>query len=160
MLLDKVRIDTDACKRKLYVGMTRAKRGLHIFYNNKEFDRFITEMVRTRADDMLYEKPEEILMQLSHKDVNLGFFKNKKEMIRHMICGAALLVKEGELCAEYNGKMQPVVQFSKEFRKQAEQYQAQGYVMKSARVRFVVGWMDVNEGKEYPIVLPDVCFCR
>ena len=38
MMLDKVNIDTDACKRKLYVGMTRAKRGLHIFYNNKEFD--------------------------------------------------------------------------------------------------------------------------
>lgn len=109
---------------------------------------------------MLYEKPGEILMQLSHKDVNLGFFKNKKEMIRRMICGEKLLVKGSELCAEYNGKMQPVVQFSKEFRKQAEQYQAHGYVMKSARVRFVVGWTDVNEGKEYPIVLPDVCFIR
>lgn len=160
MLLDKVRIDMDACKRKLYVGMTRAKRGLHIFYNNKEFDRFITGTVRTRADDMLYEKPEEILMQLSHKDVNLGFFKNKKEMIRRMICGTELLVKGAELCVDNNGKMQAVVQFSKDFRKQIEQYQAQGYVMKGARVRFIVGWTDVDERKEYPIVLPDVCFCR
>ena len=160
ILLDKVRIDTDACKRKLYVGMTRAKRGLHIFYNNKEFDRFITGNVRTRADSVSYEKPEEILMQLSHKDVNLGFFKRKKEIIRQMICGMKLLVRGLELCVEYGGKMQPIVQFSKEFRKQVEQYQAQGYVMKSARVRFVVGWTDVEEGKEYPIVLPDVCFIR
>ncbi len=160
MMLDKVNIDTDACKRKLYVGMTRAKRGLHIFYNNKEFDRFISASVRTRADDRLYEKPEEILMQLSHKSVNLGFFKNKKEIIRQMICGTQLLVRGAELCVEYNGKMQAVVQFSKDFRKQAEQYRAQGYVMKSARVRFVVGWTDMDEGKEYPIILPDVCFIR
>lgn len=160
MLLDKVRIDTDACKRKLYVGMTRAKRGMHLFYNNKEFDRFISEGVRTRADDVLYEKPEEILMQLSHKDVNLGFFKGKKEIIRQMICGTQLFVRGVELCVEYDGRMQAVVQFSKDFRKQAQQYQTQGYVMKSARVRFVVGWMDVDEGKEYPIVLPDVWFCH
>ncbi len=99
-------------------------------------------------------------MQLSHKDVNLGFFKRKKEIIRQMICGMKLLVRGLELCVEYGGKMQPIVQFSKEFRKQVEQYQAQGYVMKSARVRFVVGWTDVEEGKEYPIVLPDVCFIR
>lgn len=99
-------------------------------------------------------------MQLSHKSVNLGFFKNKKEIIRQMICGTQLLVRGAELCVEYNGKMQAVVQFSKDFRKQAEQYRAQGYVMKSARVRFVVGWTDMDEGKEYPIILPDVCFIR
>jgi len=160
MLLDKVAIDTDACKRKLYVGMTRAKRGLHIFYNNHEFDRFITGNVRTREDRTLYEKPEEILMQLSHKDVRLGFFKSKKAIIRQMICGMELLVKGLELCVEYGGRVQPVVQFSKEFLKLVDKHQAQGYVIKSARVRFVVGWTDVDEGKEYPIILPDVCFCR
>lgn len=160
MLLDKVRIDTDACKRKLYVGITRAKKGLHIFYNNKEFDRFITGNVRTRADNVLYEKPEEILMQLGHKDVNLGFFKDKKEIIRKMICGTKLFVRGLELCVECGGKVQPILRYSKEFLKQVDKYNALGYVIKRARVRFVVGWIDTKDGKEYPIVLPDVYFYR
>lgn len=32
--------------------------------------------------------------------------------------------------------------------------------MESASVRFVVGWTDIEEGREYPILLPDVYFSR
>ena len=30
--------------------------------------------------------------------------------------------------------------------------------MESASVRFVIGWTDMTDGQEYPIILPDVYF--
>lgn len=160
MMLDGTFPDTDRERRKLYVGMTRAKQGLYIFYNNKAFACFRTKSTVSRTDNTLYERPEKILIQLSHRDVMLGFFKDKKEIIRRIICGTALSVKASGLSVNYNGKEYMIVRFSKKFMEDIEKNKRQGYVPESAYVRFVVGWTDTEEGKEYPIVLPDVYFCR
>ena len=58
MMLDHVSSDMDERKRLLYVGMTRARKDLYIYYNNKDFDRFITGSVRARVDSTLYDRPE------------------------------------------------------------------------------------------------------
>lgn len=158
MMLDHVSFDTDERKRLLYVGMTRAKKDLYLFYNNKDFDRFITSNVRTRVDSSLYGRPKEILMQLSHKDVHLGFFKDKKDFIQRIICGTKLLTNASGLFVAQNGKIIQVVRFSKKFLEEIDKNQRQGYVMESASVRFVVGWTDMTDRQEYPIILPDVYF--
>lgn len=158
MMLDHVSFDTDERKRLLYVGMTRAKKDLYLFYNNKDFDRFIAGNVRARVDSGLYGRPEEILMQLSHKDVHLGFFKDKRNLIQRIICGTKLLTNASGLFVAQNGKTIQVVRFSKKFLEEIEKNQRQGYVMESASVRFVVGWTDITDGQEYPIILPDIYF--
>ena len=158
MMLDHVSFDTDERKRLLYVGMTRAKKDLYLFYNNKDFDRFITGNVRAQVDSNLYGRPEEILMQLSHKDVHLGFFKDKKVLIQKIVCGARLLTGASGLSVILDGRPVQVVRFSKKFLEEIEKHQRQGYVMESASVRFVVGWTDTADGQEYPIILPDVYF--
>ncbi len=158
MMLDHVSFDTDERRRLLYVGMTRAKKGLYLFYNNKDFDCFITENVRAQVDNNLYGRPEEILMQLSHKDVHLGFFKDKRNLIQRIICGTKLLTNASGLFVAQNGKTIQVVRFSKKFLEEIEKNQKQGYVMESASVRFVVGWTDMTDGQEYPIILPDIYF--
>lgn len=158
MMLDHVSFDTDERRRLLYVGMTRAKKGLYLFYNNKDFDRFIIGNVRARVDNNLYGRPEEILMQLSHKDVHLDFFKDKKNLIQRIICGTKLLTSVLGLFVVHNGKTIQIVRFSKKFLAEIEKNQKQGYVMESASVRFVVGWTDMTDGQEYPIILPDVYF--
>ncbi len=160
MMLDHVSFDTDERKRLLYVGMTRAKKDLYIFYNNKEFDRFITNTVRAQVDCTLYGRPGEILMQLTHWDVHLGFFKDKKNMIQRILCGTKLLASASGLSAMRDGRAVQVVRFSKKFLEEIEKNQKQGYVIESASVRFVVGWKDTTDGQEYPIILPDVYFVR
>lgn len=158
MMLDHVSFDTDERKRLLYVGMTRAKKDLYLFYNNKDFDRFITGSVRAQVDSTLYGRPEEIMMQLSHKDVHLGFFKDKKNTIQKILCGTKLLTNASGLSVVQDGRQIQVVRFSKKFLEEIEKNQRQGYVMESASVRFVVGWTDTADGQEYPIILPDVYF--
>lgn len=158
MLLNHVSADTDEDKRKLYVGMTRAKRELYLYYNEGAFERFLPFGTRPEKDEHVYERPKEILMQLSHRDVFLGFFKDKKEVIRHIVPGAELLIKNEELSVIYEGKEIPIVRFSKEFMKTIRKNQSQGYHMDRAYVRFVVGWREKEEDKEYPIVLPDIYF--
>jgi len=158
MMLDHVSFDTDERKRLLYVGMTRARKDLYIYYNNKDFDRFITGSVRARVDSTLYDRPGEILMQLSHKDVHLGFFKDKKNTIQRILCGAKLLTSPSGLLAVQDGKAMQVVRFSKKFLEEIEWHKRQGYVMENASVRYVVGWTDTSDGQEYPIILPDVYF--
>ncbi len=158
MMLDHVSSDMDERKRLLYVGMTRARKDLYIYYNNKDFDRFITGSVRARVDSTLYDRPGEILMQLSHKDVHLGFFKDKKNTIQRIPCGAKLLTSPSGLLAVQDGKAMQVVRFSTKFLEEINRYKRQGYVMESASVRYVVGWTDTSDGQEYPIILPDVYF--
>ncbi len=158
MMLDHVSSDMDERKRLLYVGMTRARKDLYIYYNNKDFDRFITGSVRARVDSTLYDRPGEILMQLSHKDVHLGFYKDKKNTIQRIPCGAKLLTSPSGLLAVQDGKAMQVVRFSKKFLEEINRYKRQGYVMESASVRYVVGWTDTSDGQEYPIILPDVYF--
>lgn len=158
MMLDHVSSDMDERKRLLYVGMTRARKDLYIYYNNKDFDRFITGSVRARVDSTLYDRPGEILMQLSHKDVHLGFFKDKKNTIQRIPCGAKLLTSPSGFLAVQDGKAMQVVRFSKKFLEEINRYKRQGYVMESASVRYVVGWTDTSDGQEYPIILPDVYF--
>ena len=45
MMLDKVSVN-DESRRKIYVGLTRAKNELYVNYNNEIFDRFDVEVRR------------------------------------------------------------------------------------------------------------------
>ncbi len=158
MLLDHISVDTDESKRKLYVGMTRAKKELYLYYNDGEFERFLTSNAQVRTDNRIYERPREILMQLSHRDVNLGFFKDKKDIIRYIMPGTELEINSNGLSI-INGKNAiPIVHFSKNFMDTIEKNMKQGYRMERAYVRFVVGWTEKEDGKEYPIILPDLYF--
>lgn len=158
MLLDHVSVNTNESKRKLYVGMTRAKKELYLYDNNGVFNQFITPNTKVRTDDRQYERPKEILMQLSHYNVNLGFFKGKKEIVRQIIPGKELMIRSDGLSVEYEGIEVPIVRFSIDFMETIEKHKEQGYRMDRAYVRFVVGWKEKEEDKEYPIILPDIYF--
>lgn len=158
MLLDHVSVDTDESKRKLYVGMTRAKKELYLYYNDGEFERFLTSNSQVRTDDRIYERPKEILMQLSHYDVNLGFFKDKKDIIRYIMPGTELKINSNGLSVMNGQNAIPIVRFSKNYMDTIEKNEKQGYRMERAYVRFVVGWTEKEGGKEYPIILPDLYF--
>ena len=52
-------------------------------FNHLSVDRYL-------MDQRQYDMPEEIVLQLSHKDVNLGFFKEKKQEVLALRGGDSL----------------------------------------------------------------------
>ena len=74
--------------RRYYVGITRAKNRLFIHTNGDCFNHLSAD--RYLMDQRQYDMPEEIVLQLSHKDVNLGFFKERKQEILALRGGDSL----------------------------------------------------------------------
>ena len=81
--------------RKYYVGMTRAKKGLFIHTNSDIFSGL--DGCRYFTDKSVYSMPEEIVLQLTHKDVFLDFFKTRKKEILSMRSGDSLAFFENRL---------------------------------------------------------------
>ncbi|MGN0604749.1 MAG: RecQ family ATP-dependent DNA helicase [Oscillospiraceae bacterium] len=158
MLLDNAKADTDEERRKLYVGITRAKTNLHIHYNNDIFDDFEPNGAEKLSDTRNYAPPEEIIIQLTHKDMFLDFFKDKKRFILSLKSGDELIIRGNELYREQNGKFYPAALFSKKFRDDIAKLANQGYYPKKAKIRFIVAWKGENDETETAIILPEIYF--
>lgn len=158
MLLDNAKADTDEERRKLYVGITRAKTDLHIHYNNDIFDDFEPNGAEKLSDTRNYAPPEEIIIQLTHKDMFLDFFKDKKRFILSLKSGDELIIRGNELYREQNGKFYPAAFFSKKFRDDIARLASQGYYPKKAKIRFIVAWKGENDETETAIILPEIYF--
>jgi len=134
--------------RRFYVGMTRAKKRLFIHTNTSYFNSI-------SADSHLYDKieypmPEEVILQLSHKDVNLGFFTKRKKEVLSLKSGDPLIYSDGFLFSIVNGyKGTPVGSLSKAMKNNLETWTSKEYLVTSAYVRFIVAWKpkdaDINE---------------
>lgn len=100
----------------VYVGMTRAKNNLSVHFDNA--DIFTDEVSRAVmvGDDSVYGSPEEVLMQLSHRDVVLDMFKGNQNLLRSLHSGTRLELDGDYLSAEIDGCRRTVLKFSASFR--------------------------------------------
>ncbi|MBQ6040343.1 MAG: RecQ family ATP-dependent DNA helicase [Oscillospiraceae bacterium] len=155
LLLNHVDISDNERNRALYVGMTRAKTELYLHYNNHAFDRFSEQII---DDTVLYPEPNQIMLQLTHRDVVLSFFMDKKAAILNLRSGDTLTLKGKCLYAQIGGKTIRAAILSKAAQDTLNRLYAKGYRVQSARIRFVVAWrnQDETDDKEYAIILPDV----
>lgn len=160
MLLSNVNMGSDEEKRKLYVGMTRAKKLLHIHYFGNSFDRYAEYTTTYEIDLHTYPKPSELILQLSHRDVYLDFFKDKKSLILQMKSGMHLAVKGNRLYVQTSGRLTPVMQFSSKCNESVKQLIASGYVPYDAVVRFICAWKGKEDTTESAVILADIYFCR
>ena len=158
MLLDDVTADTDEERRKLYVGITRAKTNLHIHYNNNIFDDIEPHGAERLADNKLYSPPSEIVVRLTHKDIFLNFCKDKKHIILGMKSGDELIIRGNELCTMQGGMTYPVVHFSKKFADDIAKIAELGYYPYKAKIQFIVAWKSEEDEQESAIILPEVRF--
>ena len=156
MLLNHFSVNSDAERRKLYVGMTRAKNSLYIHCNSNLFAPYNVLNVEKLEDSKEYPEPEEISMQLTHKDVVLDFFKDKKEMIFKLHSGAKLNLKNGFLSAEIDDRTVRVAKLSKACVEKVEYLESKGYIPFSADVRFVVAWKGEDDEQETAVLLPNI----
>lgn len=149
---------TDAERRAIYVGMTRAKSNLYIHTNTTLFDRCHMPGVEQRKDASVYSEPSEIMLQTTHRDVVLDFFKGRKKIISTLRSGMELKMEEGYLAVEQNGRDVRVAKFSKAFTETLARLEKKGYVLKSAEIRFIVFWKGRNDEEETPVLLNNLCF--
>lgn len=145
----------DQLLRRYYVGLTRAKNRLFIHTNTNCFDRLVADKHVIDQNDYLL--PDEIVLQLSHKDVYLKFFKEHKQEILSLQGGDTLHynnhflfdTRKNIAIAKLSSRMKETLLF----------WFDKGYEVKSASVRFVVAWKSREDSKDDPetaVLLPDL----
>ena len=90
--------------------------------------------------------PEDIVLQLSHKDVYLGFFKERKQEILALRGGDSLTYNNFLLYSSLTNK--PVAKLSLKMQDTLSEWEERGYKVKSASVRFVVAWKPKDAQKD------------
>ncbi len=141
--------------RRHYVGITRARNRLFVHTNlhcfqNKFADRYV-------IDEREYSMPEEVVLQLSHRDVYLDFFKERKRDILALRSGDVLEYRDAVLYETSTHKA--VAKLSSDMRQRMKQWEAKGYTVTAASVRFVVAWKPKDAPKtesETAVLLVDL----
>ena len=153
ILLNNLKMNDDAYKRKLYVGFTRAKTNLYInIHHQGHIDKCFSPYT---VDEKEYDSPQSICWQLSHKDIVLSFFISKKKEIFGLIPGMKLILED---CYLKTDKGKSVVKFSQAFSQRLQQIIDMGFTFDTANIRFIVAWYNKEDENEYPIILPDMYF--
>lgn len=133
----------DVVRRQLYVGLTRAKNNLYIHCAD---NRFVGMGVSNyRKDSTLYPAPQEVAIGLTHKDVWLDFFKDKKLAVLGLRSGDELVYRNEVLWAQ--GSL-AVAKLSQRGREQLEQWQSRGYEVTACVVSYVVAWRQTDWAAE------------
>lgn len=133
----------DNLMRRYYVGMTRAKKRLFICTNSDCFNNLGADI--ELEDNGQYDLPEKVVLQLSYKDVYLGFFKDIKRDILGLRSGNMLIYNNFVL---YNDAHKPVAKLSRDMQEKLLDWNKKGYNVKDASVRFVVAWKPKDAAKE------------
>lgn len=160
LLMNRIAANTDESRRRIYVGLTRARNALYIHYNNHLFDGLAVPGARRLEDPRDYPAPDEIILPLSHRDVVLDFFKDKKDVIFRLHSGAKLQVDGDFLCVRFQGRSVRILKYSKACRQRVEALMEKGYRPYQAVVRFVVAWQGEKDELESPVILPDLYLRR
>lgn len=159
MLISEPKHITDEVLRRYYVGMTRAKKRLFIHTNSPLFD--ISEVEKRKIDRTSYEMPNEIVLQLSHKDVNLGYFKTRKSDILALRAGQKLRYDNSFLYDTMTNRA--VCQLSQKMQSELCIWSEKGYFVSEVSIRFIVAWRPKDaskEEKEHAVLLVDLVLKR
>ena len=144
MLISEPRQITNELLRRYYVGITRAKKRLFIHTNSSIFDG--SGVDQKYVDLTTYEMPNEIVLQLSHKDVNLGYFKSRKKDVLVLRAGQKLRYDNNYLIDIKNNK--PVCQLSQKIIGELCTWNDKNYYVSDASIRFIVAWRPKDAPKE------------
>ena len=145
--------------RQYYVGITRAKNRLFIHTNGDLFSNNPTDSINN--DNKPYPMPEEIVLQLSHKDVFLDFFKNIKQEVLALRSGDPLIYEDSYFLVPSTHRA--VAKLSTNMQANIASWKEKGYSIRSASVRFVVAWKAKDAPKEEPesaVLLIDVVLAQ
>ncbi|MDD3954699.1 MAG: 3'-5' exonuclease, partial [Lentisphaeria bacterium] len=146
---------SDEDKRLLYVGMTRAKQRLNIYFNGDHFKGISAEGLERQRIQRGYLPLSEMIMNLTHKDVNLGYFKNVQKHMASLMCGDSL-VKAEHGWANPDGQL--VLKFSRQFNEKLLAIEKSGFLLHEAKIGFILYWKEEDAKEEVKIILPELYF--
>ena len=155
MLLTEPLHLTDEVLRRYYVGMTRARQRLFIHTSSALFDKLPAD--HRMVDQNSYGMPNEIVLQLSHKDVNLRFFKTRKKEILTLRAGEHLRFADNYLFSLQTNIT--VAQLSQRMQADLQAWTEKGYDVSSSTIRFIVAWRPKDaprEEEEHAVLLVDL----
>lgn len=158
MLISSGYPKSDELMRRYYVGITRAKHRLSIHTTSNFFNQIQTDC--HISDQQQYAMPQEIVLQLTHKDVRLSFFKEIKHSVLALRSGDVLRYNEHIL---YDAANNPVAKLSTAMQNKLTDWNEKYYDVQSATVRFIVAWKPKNAPKEEPetaVLLADLTLSR
>lgn len=161
MLLKNEIADTDEKRRKLYVGITRAKQKLYIHCNTSIFNG-CGQIATLLTDHTEYPTPERISLQLSLRGVYLDFKKNEKDykkiktQILKLRSGMALEFSDGKLLH----KGQEIASLSSSCRDILKAWNEKGYSVESVTINFIVAWKKKEDTEETPVLLPEILLVK
>lgn len=138
--------------RLLYVSMTRAKQNLFIHTKINPFYNFEAENYTFTKNNHHYEPLDEILIPLTHRDINLGKVSHLQTSLQTIYSGYPLDVSESNL--KLNKKRN--IYYSKDFILSLNKRIADNYYVSSAVINHIVYWLNKEENKEYLILLPKI----
>ena len=155
---------SDDEKRAIYVGLTRARHTLSV-HSNVDLSQYMNLMSADfMVDAETYTEPDEVLMQLTHRDVILSMFKGKVNLIDSLYAGQEININDNYAEVFIGNRPVKILKFSEAFRRKISQLAEKGYHPHMAKIRHIVYWRDedieAGEGKiiEIPIVLPEIIF--
>ncbi len=134
----------DDWQRCYYVAMTRAKTYLSIHTNGDAFN--IINADEKTTDGYEYGMPDEIMLQLTHSDVVLSYFKSKQPEIKSLRAGDKLAYKDFYLLT--GDTRFKLAKLSQKMQKEIVSWQEKGYYVTEAEVRFIVAWKPKDAPKE------------
>ena len=146
--------------RRYYVGMTRAKKNLHIYTDSSCFDGPNT-LGQRLFDSQEYTLPDEVVLQMTHKDVVLSFFSSRKKEVLSLVGGDPLEFAGDYLVNPKSGRT--VVKLSLRMRDVLKMWEEKGYRVSSSSVRFVVAWKEKDSDQNQPetaVLLPELTLVK
>ena len=159
MLLSGGYAKDDNLYRRYYVGITRAKKRLFVHTNGDIF--LNVKSNKYVIDERLYSLPDEVVLQLSLKDVFLDFFKGVKRAVLTLRGGDELMYMNNALYS--NTTKCIVAKLSHGMQKTLSDWKEKGYDVVAANVRFVVAWKAKDASKddaETAVLLPDLTLMK
>lgn len=148
---------TDEAKRELYVAITRAKSNLQIHYTGNYLRSFAADDLLYSEDNAAYPEPQQIVLYLTHRDVQLWHFEFVQYKLKNLYSGSTLTIMEQGLG---NEKQQQVLKYSKQFTGLLNAYFKKGFRIAKAKVNFMVWWKDEEKENEVLVVLPRLLLVR
>lgn len=155
LLLENFDAREDEKKRQLYVAMTRAKQKLTIHLNGDYLDKFKTEELERIENNNTFQPPSGLVLHLSHKDLNLGYFEYVQRRVNALTSGDSITISD-EGCKNEKGEL--VLKFSKKFLERLAEIKKNDFKLIDAKVNFIVLWTDDDKKIEVKIVLPELHF--
>ncbi len=156
LMLNGFVTNTNEHKKQLYVAITRPKNNLSIHCNGDYLRSIKAEGFVYKNDQEVYPEPEQIVLQLTHKEVILDHFINFQNSIDRLRSGNLLILRQDGL----GNTRETIIRFSKRFRELLESKGQKGYKLSAAKINFIVHWKKPETDLEIKIILPEITLSK